>query len=154
MRGFTLIELIMVLVLLGILAAYAAPRIFNRGDFDARGMHDMSMAYLRYAQKTAIAQRRTVCMTLSSSGISLKVSMAANTFGCASATAMNGPDGKAALSVSGVSYSAFPSPDFSFDGLGQPVDSSGVALTTAQTFTVAGAGRSITVEAGTGYVHD
>lgn len=152
-RGFTLIELIMVIVLLGILAAYAAPRIFNRSDFDARGMHDMTMAYLRYAQKTAIAQRRTVCLTLSSGGISLQVSNAANTYGCASATALNGPDGKAALAVSGVSYSTVPS-SFSFDGLGQPVNSSGTALASAQTFVVSGSGRTVTVEAGTGYVHD
>jgi MSHA pilin protein MshC len=44
LRGFTLTELIMVMVLLGILAAYAAPRIFNRSDFDARGLHDMTMS--------------------------------------------------------------------------------------------------------------
>jgi MSHA pilin protein MshC len=152
-RGFTLIELIMVMVLLGILAAYAAPRIFNRADFDARGMEDMTMAYLRFAQKTAIAQRRTVCLTLTTSGISMQVSTAANTYGCASATALNGPDGKSALSVSGAAYSTVPS-SFSFDGLGQPVNSSGVALTSAQTFVVSGGGRTITVEAGTGYVHD
>lgn len=145
----------MVMVLLGILAAYAAPRIFNRSDFDARGMHDMSMAYLRYAQKTAIAQRRTVCMTLTGSGISLRIANDASTFGCSEVTDhdLNGPDGKSALAVSGVSYSTVPA-SFSFDGLGQPVDGAGTALTVTQSFVVSGYNRTISVEAGTGYVHD
>ncbi|MDT8990220.1 type II secretion system protein [Curvibacter sp. APW13] len=150
--GFTLIELIMVLVLLGILAAYAAPRIFNRSDFDARGMEDVTLSYLRYAQKTAIAQRRTVCLSITSSGISLSIAATAATSSCS--TALNGPDGKAALAVSGVSYATRPPANFSFDGLGQPIDTSGAALATVQTFTVTGGGRTITVEAATGYVHD
>ena len=64
-RGFTLIELIIVVVLLGILAVYAAPRIFNMDEFNARGFHDQTLALLRTAQKSAIAQRRTVCESLS-----------------------------------------------------------------------------------------
>lgn len=152
-RGFTLIELIMVVVLLGILAAYAAPKIFNRSDFDARGMEDMTLSYLRYAQKTAIAQRRTVCLTLSSAGISMALSNNPTTFGCSAASALNGPDGKASLAVPGVSYSTVPA-NFSFDALGRPVDASGVVLAAVQTFVVSGSSRTISVEAGTGYVHD
>jgi MSHA pilin protein MshC len=40
-RGFTLIELIM--VMLGVLAVFAAPRVFNRNDFEARGFHDQTL---------------------------------------------------------------------------------------------------------------
>lgn len=149
-RGFTLIELIMVLVLLGILAAYAAPRIFNRAGFDARGMEDMTMAYLRYAQKTAIAQRRTVCLTFTSSGMSLQLANSEANFACV--TPLNGPDGKPALT--GTGYASQPAANFSFDGLGQPVNAAGAALGAAQTFTVTGGSRTITVEAATGYVHD
>jgi prepilin-type N-terminal cleavage/methylation domain-containing protein len=58
-QGFTLIELIMVIVILGVLAVFAAPRIFNNADFYARGFHDETLALLRYAQKSAVAQRRT-----------------------------------------------------------------------------------------------
>ncbi|MFM2253346.1 MAG: hypothetical protein RJB68_1683, partial [Pseudomonadota bacterium] len=47
MHGFTLVELVMVIVLLGVLSVYAVPRMINTGDFFARGFHDQSMAYLR-----------------------------------------------------------------------------------------------------------
>jgi len=60
-RGFMLIELIMVMVMLGVLAVFAAPRIFNSDDFYARGFHDETLGLLRYAQKAAIAQRRSDC---------------------------------------------------------------------------------------------
>src|SRR5450759_4081551 len=70
-RGFTLIELIMVMVMLGVLAVFAAPRIFNSGDFYARGFHDETLALLRYAQKSAIAQRRTVCVAFTTTSACL-----------------------------------------------------------------------------------
>lgn len=143
----------MVLVLLGILAVYAVPRMINTGDFYARGFHDQSLAYLRYAQKTAIAQRRTVCVTLSSSGISLSMASAAASNTCAAT--LPGPNGEAALSArSGVAFSSTLS-NFNFDALGQPVT---IAATPAQAATqvlqVANVSRSITIEAGTGYVHE
>ena len=45
--GFTLIELVMVIAMLGVLAVFAAPRMFNSGDFYARGFHDETLALLR-----------------------------------------------------------------------------------------------------------
>jgi len=152
-RGFTLIELVMVLVLLGILAVYAVPRMINTGDFYARGFHDQSLAYLRYAQKTAIAQRRTVCVTLSSSGISLSMASTAGSNTCAAT--LPGPNGEAALSArSGVAFSSTLS-NFNFDALGQPVTTAATpAQAATQVLQVANVSRSITIEAGTGYVHE
>lgn len=72
-RGFTLIELIMVLVLLGVLAAVMVPRMMTPADFGARGFYDETLALLRYAQKTAIAQRRTVCVVLNANGVALTI---------------------------------------------------------------------------------
>ena len=62
-RGFTLVELITVMVIVGIVSAIALPRMFERGLFDSRGYYDQVISSLRYAQKTAISQRRTVCVT-------------------------------------------------------------------------------------------
>jgi MSHA pilin protein MshC len=152
LRGFTLVELVMVIVLLGVLAVYAAPRLLNTSDFTARGFHDQSMAYLRYAQKTAIAQRRTVCVTLSSNAISLRIAMTEATNTCSSDLA--GPAGEAGLNArAGVTFSGALT-NFNFDGLGQPMSaSSGVAMTAAQVLQVVNVSQSITIEAATGYVY-
>jgi MSHA pilin protein MshC len=160
-RGFTLIELIMVIVMLGILSIYAAPRMFNTGDFYARGFHDETLALLRYAQKTAIAQRRTVCVTFVSSApasATLSIASAAATSTCdAPLTGPNQnctsgtPSGsKGCITArSGISYSSSPT-SLNFNGLGQPN-----ASATFQISTLSGsAGNPIIVEAETGYVHD
>lgn len=150
-RGFTLIELVMVIVLLGILAVFAAPRMFNSGDFYARGFHDETLALLRFAQKSAIAQRRTVCVAFTTTTTTLTIAALAATSTCAN-NPLVGPKGESPALITartGVAYNLLPT-DFSFDGLGQPS-----ALTTIQ---VANSGTpislTITVEAGTGYVHD
>ncbi|MES2584927.1 MAG: type II secretion system protein [Pseudomonadota bacterium] len=157
-RGFTLIELIMVIVMLGILAVYAAPRMFSSNDVYERGFHDQTMAYLRYAQKTAIAQRRTVCVNFaSSSSLSLSIALNPATSDCTTAGALTGPEGTATLSAkpgSPVAYSTTPAlVNFNFNGLGQPITSTGTPQAT-QTIRVVGVNRTITIESATGYVHE
>lgn len=154
-RGFTLIELIMVMVLIGVLAVFVAPRI-NTADFDARGFHDETLAFLRYAQKTAIAQRRTVCVAFTANSVTLTVVAVPANIVCPGG-ALAGPGGRnpiAARSAS-VAYQAMPA-NFSFSGLGQPIDVLGQPSIT-QVIQVTSGGvaipQTITVEAGTGYVH-
>lgn len=142
-RGFTLIELIMVMVLLGILAAYAAPRIFNRADFDARGFHDETLALLRYAQKSAIAQRRAVCVNLAATGVTM--TMFANnpaTGTCAAAPALNPP-----FTPTGGTGLAGSVAAFQFSPLGATDQGAAITVTVPNS-------TSITIEAATGYVHD
>ena len=50
----------MVIVILGILAAIALPRITATSDFEVQGAFDKSLASVRYAQKMAVASRSTV----------------------------------------------------------------------------------------------
>ena len=153
--GFTLVELIIVIVLLGVLAVVAAPRIFNTGDFNTMGFKDQTLSLLRYAQKVAIAQRRTVCVTFTISTAQLRIASAAETASCN--TDLTGPQGEspaAVIAKSGVSYASVPAA-VQFNGLGQPFNSvTGAALAVASTITVAGAATAITIEPGTGYVHD
>jgi len=154
-RGFTLIELIVVIVVLGVLAVVAVPRIFSGSDVNARGFHDETLALLRYAQKTAIAQRRTVCVSFSSTSVSLAMAAAAGSTDCASATPLTGPNGSATVNArAGASFSnASPAMlAFNFNGLGQPVDGSGTPVS-SRVIQISGA-PDVVVEAGTGYVHD
>lgn len=58
--GFTLVEMVTVIALLGILTATAMPRFVKNDLFETRGDAGLVSATLRYAQKTAIAQRRSV----------------------------------------------------------------------------------------------
>lgn len=103
--GFTLVELIMVMLLLGVLAAFAAPKIFNVDDFNARGFHDETLGFLRYAQKAAVAQRRTVCVTFTASPRAYAVmSMASSAGALPSATAcdksLKGPNQQTPIDTS------------------------------------------------------
>lgn len=142
--GFTLVELVVTMIVIGILAVAVMPRFADRTGFDARGFYDATASILRYAQKSAVAQRRTVCVAFSAGLVTLT---AGTTFGAACSVGLPGPDGSSAYALnapSGVSFSPTPA-NFSFLPSG--------AASAGQSFGVTGlTGRSITVHATTGYV--
>jgi MSHA pilin protein MshC len=53
--GFTLVELVLVIVLLSIMSAVALPRFFERSAFQDRAVYDDIANTLRFAQKMAVA---------------------------------------------------------------------------------------------------
>lgn len=69
--GFTLVELVLVITLVGILAVVAVPRFFSNPTFDERGYRDELGAALRYAQKVAVATGCPVRVTVNASGYAL-----------------------------------------------------------------------------------
>lgn len=146
-RGFTLIELVMVIVIAGILAVVVAPRMFDANIFKSRGFADQVQATLRYAQKAAIAQRRNVCVTLTASSITLMIATAPGTASsCTAPLALPGGSSNSLASPATGITMTYTSAGFNFDGLGSTL--------TPQAITVSGgAPNSIVVEAQTGYVH-
>lgn len=135
-RAFTLVEMVTIILIIGILAVVAGPRIFNRSAFDSRGFHDQVISTLRYAQKIAIAQRTSACVTFNTSPSTVTISGV----GPACATPLS-----PAVSVTNnnASFSGLPSA-FSFNGLGSPNKSQVIGINSAS---------SIIVEWETGYVH-
>lgn len=135
-RGFTLVELITVMVIVGILAVAVLPRFFTVSDFEDRGSADQVKSLLRFAQKTAIAQRRNISVTIST----------AATPNCT--TTLTG------ATLTCQVKSTVATKTVIFDALGRPVGAGGVPLAANDTLTVGGTTIStIIVEAETGYVH-
>ncbi len=70
--GFTMVELVVVLILVGVLAVFAVPRFALFRELRDAGFRDEVIATLRYAQKTAIAKRRMVCVLIGSDQLELR----------------------------------------------------------------------------------
>jgi prepilin-type N-terminal cleavage/methylation domain-containing protein len=68
--GFTLVELVMVIVVVGALAVFALPRALDLGAWRLRAFADELVATTMAMQRLALAQRRPVVATVTPSGVS------------------------------------------------------------------------------------
>lgn len=149
--GFTLVELVIVIVLVGVLAVVALPRFSGKHGFEERGFRDQVVAGLRHAQKAAIGSRRMVRADFSAASVQFSIRACANGSACT-------PEYVALLmpgsSTASITAAAARSSDFLsypasvvFEPSGRPEG--------GRADIVVGdlAGQPIVVEAETGYVH-
>jgi len=147
-RGYTLVELVTVIVILGILAAFAVPRFFDAQVFEERGFYEEVAAALRYGQKIAVGSGCPVRVTITAGSYDLKQQAAlGNRCDPADSTwavSVILPTGQAAAGSTPAGITLGPVTTFQLDGLGQ-TDLGG-------DLTVTVGSSTMTVQAKSGYV--
>ena len=147
-RGFTLVELIAVLLLTGVLAFVAVPKLTGALSFRDDAWRDQVVGALHYAHKSAVSHRRLVCASVATGSVSLSIASANPATACANA--LPGVDGNAAAAVNS-GAAATTSATLYFQPSGR-VSSDG-AGTSVGTTTISIAGQSDVVLVGeTGHV--
>lgn len=147
--GFTIVELVAVMVIVGIIAAISAPRFVGVDAFEARSSYGTLTAALRYAQKTAIAQRRTVYANLNTS---TRIVCLGYTTNCNSAVLDPATQTAYIKTLSNNVSIIGSATTVGFDGLGRPVPNTTTTLTIQNAVVPSESSRTITIEQDTGYV--
>ena len=143
MRGFTIIELTVVIVIVSLLATVAVAKLTSADRFQAQGFFDSAAATVRFAQKLAIAQRTNVVVVFNPTSISVCYMNSS----CASP--VTDPTTGHALKIAAPNGVSVEGPaSVSFDGLGR--------ANPGGTIIVSGAGVTdkLVIEQETGYAHE
>lgn len=127
-RGFTLTELITIIVIVGILAVAAMPRFFDDDVFQQRGAADQVKSALRIAQKAAVAKHTSVSVAVSKGSTDCVTALSGLALTCVVAVLDSG------------------AATYTFDAMGR-------LSSPAAPATLVIGGTTITIEAETGYVH-
>lgn len=127
-RGFTLTELITIIVIVGILSVAALPRFFDNDVFQQRGAADQVKSALRIAQKAAVAKHTPVSVAVAQGDTGCDTTPTSLVLSC----------NVAVLNAGAATYT--------FDRLGALIAPAASAVLSV-------GGTTITIEAETGYVH-
>jgi MSHA pilin protein MshC len=145
--GYTIVELVTVIVILAIVAAIAGPRFFGTRVFNERGYADEVASALRYAQKIAVGSGCNVRFAITAAGYSaMQQAAVGNRCDAASgtwSTAVLRPDGTTLSGAPPANANVISSATMIFNGKGAVV--SGAANLTIGAYT-------LVVDAGSGLV--
>jgi MSHA pilin protein MshC len=161
-KGFTLVELVAIIVLLGIVSVYVSSQFSTTGSFAERTVRDRIVAIARYAQQRAMYdQDLASCYRLHIDAVefgaqrSTDAGVTWNYFGPANTDSENPnniADGRIAM-ANGVNINNQPI-NIYFDGLGNPINGCGGAIITpaSPTITINGEFPQTVTISGAGYV--
>lgn len=144
-RGFTLPELVAVLVVIGVLAVVALPKFDAALAIRNDGWHDEVVSALRHARQTAVSHRRLVCASVGTNSVTLTIAAANPATACTAS--LPGPDGAAAYTSSSVASASIspggtmyfqPNGRVTSDGAGATASSRTIAISGSDTISVIG----------------
>lgn len=147
-----MVELVIVMVITGIMAFVALPRLMQAMSLQSTGYRDQVTAAIQYARKVAVAQRRHICVSIASTTVTVTADQglpASHTNGnCPSSLPL--PSGSNVITAP-ISVTASPAVTLDFDAEGRPV--TGAPATITITDATASQTSTLTIEAESGYVH-
>ncbi|EIV8469164.1 prepilin-type N-terminal cleavage/methylation domain-containing protein [Vibrio vulnificus] len=146
-KGFTLVELIVVILLISIVSAYAASRYIGTGSFSAFAAQEQAISIIRQLQVYRM-QSNTTGVYNSSFELTASGSCLGSTTGCNAATTPQAAQSRSdVMRLDGVFVSSTVSPirfDLRGNPLGLDADGNSIPLTSV-TITFAASGESASV---------
>lgn len=143
-RGFTLVELVVIIMIIGVIAVFASSRFASQDTFESRGYYDELVSATRFAQRYAVASGCTVRINIAATTYSLTTQDAT----CGIGTPVQSPSGGnfAATAPTGVSVTAGAA-SYDFDASG--------SVNAGGSVTVSGGGTVLTfsITSGSGFVN-
>lgn len=150
-RGYTLVELVVIISLISILAAFAAPRFFSSSSFQGKRFFDQVENAVRYARAVAVASGCPVQVTLTSTSFTLNQQTATgntcNTGAGYTVPVLDPNSNQAFTGTAPSNVTISPTPTLTFDTTGAVT---GIGAT--QQFTIGT--NTFTLIAATGYVSE
>ncbi len=139
-QGFTLVELVTVIVILGVLAVVGASKFATNSTFVDSQYHQEIISAFRYAQKIAIASQCDVSIALTANSYAL-------TYSGTCSGSVKHPADQQPFSEGGMNSSITTTANtFVYDAEGNITPSTGGTVNVGSSFT-------ITIESVTGFVH-